>query len=440
MTYKLLGKNAAATLLGSLLNSVSQWLIVVTISRFDGATTLGDYALAVAIAQPVFTLFGLQLRDLQMTDANHQFTFHDYAIARLVTLFISCATTLLISHTAAIGSAAIILPWIAGCLAIDSLSEVIHGHLMQKEDMVRPAYSISLRSLFSTVAFSLTFVTTLDLISSIGAQLLARALALTISDGKLAYYLLCTKATRRETDYRATVSNFIKLFRVAMPFSVSSAILAIRSSLPRFVIASTLGQSELGAFAAISTMVSPLQMIGQSVYQSTFPRMARTYVGGAIVDLKLLLARITIVTSVLVVGFSLFWIAFGRSILEEVFLIQHRDASIVLGLLTITTGFQLAAKPSGVISRISRRFSSQIAVHLVAIPLMLITMSFLSQHYGLIGASLSLCAVTAITTITVTVISLSQINTISVSLNSSKSSGLTTSAQEETHVDCRHAA
>src|SRR5580692_299201 len=67
------------TLAGNLIYALCQWGILVSFAKLGNAEMLGQYALGLAIAAPVFQFCGLNLRAVQVTDARNRYTFGEFA-------------------------------------------------------------------------------------------------------------------------------------------------------------------------------------------------------------------------------------------------------------------------------------------------------------------------------------------------------------------------
>src|SRR5262245_60200946 len=74
----------------NLLYAVCQWTTVVALAKV-GATSLGHFGVALAVATPIVLLTGFALRAYQATDVVQRFGFVDYLALRLVANVVAAA-------------------------------------------------------------------------------------------------------------------------------------------------------------------------------------------------------------------------------------------------------------------------------------------------------------------------------------------------------------
>src|ERR1700674_4553211 len=72
------------TLAGNVIYALCQFGMLSALAKLGNASIVGQYALALAIAAPVFMLTNLQLRAVQATDSRHEYGFADYFTLRTV--------------------------------------------------------------------------------------------------------------------------------------------------------------------------------------------------------------------------------------------------------------------------------------------------------------------------------------------------------------------
>ena len=72
-----LRRNAAWALLGQLVFAACHWGGLIILGRLAGPAELGRYALALAVVTPIMLFGGLQMRELQVSDAQQRHAFGD---------------------------------------------------------------------------------------------------------------------------------------------------------------------------------------------------------------------------------------------------------------------------------------------------------------------------------------------------------------------------
>src|SRR4029077_599588 len=84
----------------------------------------------------------------------------------------------------------------------------------------------------------------------------------------------------------------LDLFWVSLPLGVVSLLGCLNSSTPNFFIMHSLGEREVGIFAAVGFMVSVVNMAVVSLGQAAFTRLARSYAAGSLRAFHLLLGKL----------------------------------------------------------------------------------------------------------------------------------------------------
>src|SRR5580704_15153177 len=72
------------TLAGNVIYAACQFGMLSALAKLGNPSVVGQYALALAVAAPVFMLTNLQLRGVQSTDAKHEYDFPDYFTLRVI--------------------------------------------------------------------------------------------------------------------------------------------------------------------------------------------------------------------------------------------------------------------------------------------------------------------------------------------------------------------
>src|ERR1700730_7735380 len=72
------------TLAGNLIYYGCQWGMLSVLAKLGSAAVVGQFALGLAIAAPIFMFTNLQLRGVQATDSRSEFAFSDYFTLRCI--------------------------------------------------------------------------------------------------------------------------------------------------------------------------------------------------------------------------------------------------------------------------------------------------------------------------------------------------------------------
>jgi len=134
------------TLAGNLIYALCQFGMLSALAKLGNASIVGQYALALAIAAPVFMLTNLQLRAVQATDARHEYRFADYFTLRIVATLLGILVIVGIAGITRYDLPTKTLIVLVACAkAVETISDVIAGHLQKMERLDKVARALMLR-------------------------------------------------------------------------------------------------------------------------------------------------------------------------------------------------------------------------------------------------------------------------------------------------------
>jgi O-antigen/teichoic acid export membrane protein len=254
---------------GNLFHALCQWGVLVALAKLGSAEYLGEFALGLAIATPVFMFTDLNLRAFQATDARGQFEFSDYWVVRLLGVTVSLV---------AIGGALLVGGWsresalvifvVALGKACESLSDITYGLFQKHERMGAIALSLALRGAFSTLALISVLWLTGSLLAAVGAMTIARLLVLMGRDLWVSHRLESLHLAWSPPTIRRVV-------RSALPLGIVMMLVSLNASLPLYWIRHELGTVQVAYFAALLYFLSVGRVVIDAITQPASPRLAR---------------------------------------------------------------------------------------------------------------------------------------------------------------------
>ena len=134
------------TVAGNVVYAACQFGMLSVLAKLGSPSIVGQYALGLAITAPVFMMTNLQLRGVQATDAHHEFGFADYFTLRLISTLLGTLVILLLTLFAVYDtSTKMVIVLVAGAKAIETISDVIAGHLQKSERLDQVARALMIR-------------------------------------------------------------------------------------------------------------------------------------------------------------------------------------------------------------------------------------------------------------------------------------------------------
>lgn len=210
--------NFSWNFIGSLVYSLSQFLILALLAKLGNPAMVGLYSLGLAITAPIINLTNLQLRQIQATDTKEvEYRFNDYFGLRITSGIIMLSITLLVVIINAYDfkKASIIL--LVGLTKVmDSYSDVAYGQLQQRERMDYIGKSRIIKGISTIVVMGIVLALTANLtISLIALNVLWLVIFLVYDRRKLTLFL-------HHISPAFSFNKFKKLFLLAFPLGVST--------------------------------------------------------------------------------------------------------------------------------------------------------------------------------------------------------------------------
>ncbi len=381
-----LNKNISWMLLSNVINATSQWGIIVAIARLGNTEAVGQYAIALAIVQPVFAFINLALRSALVTDAKQEYKPGEYLSLRIAT------TLLAISAIATIGIfcldttySSLILIVLGFTHAIDSITDITHGSLQQKELIKEISSLIAIRGILSLTIFTFSYMLSKCLLTAITSLLATRVLLLLFWE--IPQYI--SACARTDTKLSIDPKKLTMLFWSAIPFSASSGIVALRSSTPKLLIWHFLGPAELGLYTVIATIVAPLETIVTSTYQSIMSSFSKFHAFNNHKSLKHLTRYLLTTVTLTILTYSTCCFLSANIVLTHVFNIDYSGTYFIMGCLVTVTSMRSFTRLAGLIARVERNFRFVVITDISGTILCVLVGLALIPHYHLHGVLIS---------------------------------------------------
>lgn len=158
-----LRRGVAWTVAGNVVYLGCQYGMLIAIAKFGDPSSVGQFALALAVAAPIMVLSQMQLRQLQVTDVRGEARFGDYLWHRIL---LTAAALLVIVAVAATyeSRAGLVIAWIGAAKSFESVSDVAYGRLQRNERMELVAVSMMAKGTLSLGVLALLMATVGDVV------------------------------------------------------------------------------------------------------------------------------------------------------------------------------------------------------------------------------------------------------------------------------------
>lgn len=385
---------------GNAIYALTNWGMLSVIAKMSNEKSVGQFALSLVIAQPIFVLTSFNLGGVLMSDVRREFRFIDYLFFRL---FTSGAGILLLMLVCGAGRYELETRWVILLnglgIAVDSLSQLIYGLLSLHRQVDRVALSLSSKGILSLMGVAVGLALTHSLVWASAGSLLASILVVALYDLPNGVRILQVTPSRRlfisgvwfkaEARFPWNGDALRRLAILAAPMGVTVTLITLTTSIPRLALEHYLGTKQLGLFSAQASLVTIGRMASLALDQASRPQLAHHYANGERDAFTRLLRRLLFSGAALSVGLLLAALAGGHLFLAVFFAPEYaKDLSVLLISLAASGMSYLANCCFNALSA-ARQFAVQAPCMLMVVAVTLLASALFIPLYGVRGAALA---------------------------------------------------
>ena len=266
---------------------------------------------------------------------------------------------------------------------VKSISEVFYALLQKHERMDRIAISMMIKGCLSLLLLGLGVYLTHSVLWGVVGLVAAWVVLLVSYDIRSGALMLNTASQKPQGEVLAETEKALellprwqfikmrKLIWLSLPLGIVMMLLSLNTNIPRYFIERSLGERELGVFAAISYLMVAGTMVVSALGQSASPRLAKYY---AIMG---------------IIGFLVSAIA-GREILTLFYRPEYAERADLLVWLMVAAGINYVSSFLGYGMTAARYFRVQMPLFALVTTISATTCFWLIPTYGLQGAAIAL--------------------------------------------------
>lgn len=326
---------------GTVAHILSHAGILVILAKLTDATTLGQFAFAIAIAQPIVQITGLNLRTAHATDSKIETPFSYILGMRVITSVIAIILISAIAlFTSSSQSAKLVIVLVGVVRVLESLSDILYASLQRREIMAGIGYSRVIRATLSVLFFAAAIAFTGSLIVAIVALIAARIATLCAYDlphvkrvAALDTPAVHVSEAASEFTPRFDLKPLSRLFLLSLPLGITMFLVGLNINVPRYFLKSIGGEAALGIFAALAYLLTAVSQIASAIGQAAMPRLARFYGAHDLKGYLALLWKLLLVGVVVGVGCGVGAVLIGSDLLRLMYdetYGAHESAFIVI--------------------------------------------------------------------------------------------------------------
>lgn len=384
-----LRQNFRWTLTGNLVYSLCQWGMLSVLAKAGNVSMVGQFALGLAIAAPIFMFTNLALRAVQVTDGSRDYRFADYFTLRLLTTALGLLVVAILvftSHYDRVTRGVILL--VALAKFIECLSDVIGGLLQLHGRLDQAAVSLMIRGGLSILVFAVTFLCTRSLLASTAAMCVAWLAVLIGYDLRRAKDALPPGEPYFHLDWRVER----KLIVLASPLGFVTMLLSLNGNIPRYLLEHYGGAAQLGMFASMAYLLVAMSTVVNALGQSAIVQLSSMFAAGDLDGFRRLMFKLVgIGVAATLVGLPLAAL-FGRTTLALLYRPEYGEHMGAFLIMVAAGGVSAVASFLGYGVTTARRFHAQVPITAICTLTTAVTTGLLVPQHGLAGAGLGLLA------------------------------------------------
>lgn len=370
-------------LIGNLSYLASQLVILLALTWITDLRTVGTYALAQAIATPIFAVTEMRLEQVQLTESRYRFS--NYIFHRVCAVTVALMALIGVSLAFVDGDAGKTLLVVSVYKATESVLRIFLTEHMRRGESV----TVTVVQITRAAATSAAFVIALYL-DGLTLAVLAATLAM------LAPYVVSSFSLRSApvtiwVEVRRT--DILKRLSVtAFPIGVAYYLGVFTVNLPRYAIEWLHGREALALFSVAAYGVVLFNTVVDTTLQVAMPRLAAHWADREFASYYGLIRKSSIaIAGIGVVGF-VGGVAIGDTVLSQFFGHEYAGAYGVLLTLLLAAMVQNQASimRAALISAHQRRLLVPVSAANLATVLGLAYVAI--NRFGLSGAGLALLA------------------------------------------------
>src|SRR3954452_25032841 len=258
-------------------DAACQWLVLVVLAKVTDSTTVGQYALALAVTAPIFMFSGLALRTVALTHDRTGLQLGHFVAVRLAASTLSVAAVALVSLLFD-RKAALILFLVALAKCLDSIGDICLTPFQQHGRFGVMATSIGLNGLLTFAGMTAVLLVTPTLELALLASVVASAIASVVLPltwlRTMRHQLGAPVVTPSPLTAQAWKSStLVGVSTLALPLGLASGIASLTNNVPRYVLQVDSSTAALGIFTIITYVVNVSGIVSGSVAQALLPSM-----------------------------------------------------------------------------------------------------------------------------------------------------------------------
>lgn len=366
---------------------LSQFIILLGLTRFGTIEEVAHFGLATAIAVPVFFFFDLGIRLNVASSSLTGYGFRDFRLLLFCSLSIGAAVLLVIGSIAFSGVELIILLLIGAMKAFESISEMSYGVFQKHDRMDIVAGSVILRSLSGALLFLFLVMAGAPIVWGFAAQFVAWASVSIWLDYRGAQAMTRDEPSNDEGRW----ARIWELARLSVPLALNGLLSALQGSIPRYIIAWLAGATALAQFVVVAYAMQAMTSASMAIADSLVSRFSLFIVEGRRQALKKVLFKLVALFGFIGATGIILSLTIGDQVVRGLFGPEYAGLGVLLAICLVAA--TLRSCNNVMLSAIlaAREFATVFKLRLASTVLMTLACLGGGALAGLNGVAVGMC-------------------------------------------------
>lgn len=259
-------------MLGSMLTAFQSVIMLMILTRTLGLTDAGIFTIAYANANLFLTIGKYGMRNYQVSDVKHQYSFKEYKASRVV----SCIAMLLISvlyilYTGYQNNYSAEKSLIILCMCvfkmIDAIEDVYISMYQQEGRLDIGSKVMTVRIFFTLCVFSISLLLLKNLLNVLMVSTVFTVICLIV-------LLLMTYSKFKKQEKKLKVNNVMNLLRVCFPLCVGAFLSFYIGNAPKYAIDAQLNDTLQACYGFISMPVFVIGLLNNFIFNPIITQMS----------------------------------------------------------------------------------------------------------------------------------------------------------------------
>ncbi len=319
-------------MMGSMCNALSTVILLFLVNTFLGSEQGGVFSFAYSNAQLMLIIGGLEVRPLQSTDVQEEYSFQLYYTLRIITcILMMCICIFYTIFSRCTKEKALILIILSCFKMIEAFTDVFCGAFQQNDRIDLAGKSFSLRVVASTIIFAISLIIWGDLLTGVVLMTLVSFILIFLYDIPILKYLPNIKIG-------ISFEKIDSLVKAAIPLFIAAFIISYISNAPRYAINKYCSDVLQNKYSILFMPAFVINLFSLFVFRPVLVDMTKSWNGYNICKIKQYIKTSTIFISVMTIVCILIGVTVGIPILSIVYNVDLSGDKRVLALIMLYGG------------------------------------------------------------------------------------------------------